>query len=752
MRLLHKLRIWFALVFALTGSLYFLVQQFVLTPTFEEIEHREASRNLRLIHGSFSEQFKDLLRIGSDYAHRDQTWESLNRQVNPEYSTIVLLDTNYSNLRLNLLAYYDRKNRQVWGHTLDLETYTLGVFDDSDGLLWDAVQKLLKSAQTTGASWGLARSQDGAVLLGAVAVLKSDLSGPSSGTVLVGRRLSPRLLQNIQNEVEQDFRIELFDKGSYDTSLVKRVEAKDKRGLLIKHSSEMMTGYLLWRDLQNNPYMLLRMDKPRETTLKGSSAMHTAFWILLFGVAMLLLILENVLRFQVLGPLEELTGMMRKVQTGKGSLKKFHYKPRGSDEIGRLAGEFSAMLGRLNQAIASERDAKEEARKLAELAESANQIKSEFLANMSHELRTPLNAIIGFSSLLQKTDQDEEHQEYLRIIADNGHTLMNLLNDILDLSKIEAGRLTINPQSLHLEDLVRQIHSTFRLQADAKGLDLEIVLDENIPLWVEMDDVRIRQVLNNLIGNAVKFTEHGYVRVRIRSGHIPQENPGNAKHAMLFFDVQDSGIGISAEFQNQVFDPFAQERMRDPYRFGGTGLGLAISRKLMRLMNGDVKLVSTGNEGSHFEVSVPVRLVQREQRSDQGDLPPVSGNLQGRKILVVDDLAENRLLLRTLLQESKMEVLEASNGLEAIRKWEEFHPEFVIMDMRMPEMDGFEATSRIRDLEKSKGGIRKSVIIALTAFAMKEDTEEMLTLGCDEVLTKPLNVAKLEQALHKHLT
>ena len=475
--------------------------------------------------------------------------------------------------------------------------------------------------------------------------------------------------------------------------------------------------------------------------------------------------------------------------------------------------------------------AKEEAEAAKKAADAANRAKSEFLANMSHELRTPLNAILGFSQLMYRTaNLKPEQKENLRIITRSGEHLLTLINQVLDLAKIEAGRITLNEHNFDLYRLLDDLEDMFRLRADDQYLQLLFERSPDVPQYVRTDEVKLRQVLINLLNNAIKFTELGGVSVRVAqelkvrrlkvegseelkvegseelkvegfkvegseelkvegskelkvegfkvegseelevegskelkvegfkvegskelSNLQPsQEQPATQKQPVtLWFEVEDTGIGIAPEELDSLFQAFVQTRSGKASQ-EGTGLGLAIARKFVQLMGGEITVSSEVGRGSLFKFNIQVSMV------DSSDIPTkqptrrviaLELNQPRYRILIVDDRWENRQLLLKLLHPLGFELQEASNGMEALEVWERWQPHLIWMDMRMPVMDGYEATQRIKATTKGQA----TAVIALTASTLEEERAVILSSGCDDFVRKPFREAEILDTIHKHL-
>jgi two-component system, sensor histidine kinase len=374
-------------------------------------------------------------------------------------------------------------------------------------------------------------------------------------------------------------------------------------------------------------------------------------------------------------------------------------------------------------------------------AEQASQAKGAFLANMSHEIRTPLNGILGIAEFMAESSLNGDQRENVEIILDAGRSLLTIINDILDFSKIEAGKLEIHPAPTAVRELVADCVHLLKAHAASKELDLDAEVEESVPDLVTLDADRVRQILINLVGNAIKFTEEGGVSLRVRYQSTAR------REGVLTFTVNDTGCGVPEEALEKIFEEFSQGDDSNTREYGGTGLGLSLSRRLARLMGGDLSIDSSYTDGCRVRFTLPTTVMTAGE-SAIGEHEASEGSGYSGSALVVEDNPANQAVMRRWLTHFGLRVQIAENGRRALECLTQTHYDIVFMDLQMPELDGLETTRRIRALEGSRSDVP---IVAVTARALARDRRHCLASGMDGYLAKPVTKQDLLDVLEEHL-
>ncbi len=545
--------------------------------------------------------------------------------------------------------------------------------------------------------------------------------------------------------------------NTFDARIYKAQSGKEALSLLVRHRFALalldvqmpgMDGFELAELIRNNKetrnipiIFVTAISKDQEHVFKGYGAGAVDYLPkplnpeILKQKVRVFLILDQQKRLleQTAG---ELSNANRKLQKAKDDLE-LRVRERTADLT--VANE------RLREEIHERIQTEEKLKKAKKEADAANRAKSEFLANMSHEIRTPLNAVTGFSELLSSLVADAKHKSYVDAIKTAGKSLLTLINDILDLSKIEAEMMEIQYEPVNVQLLFNEIEKIFKMKIDGKKLQLHIEIDEDLPPGLMLDETRLRQILFNLVGNAVKFTEEGRITMTAKKGGAI--SPRGSVDVTI--SVEDTGMGIPEEERGCIFESFKQQHGQSTRKFGGTGLGLAISKKLVEIMNGRISVRSEVGVGSAFEVTFRDVAGASSERPAPREKELGIENIffEKAKVLVVDDVESNRALIRELLSRVNLDVLTAENGQEAVLLSREYQPDLIIMDIRMPVMDGYEALKRIRENPDAK----EIPIIALTASVESGDIAKRIDAGFDERLTKPVMMRRLLSKLSRFL-
>lgn len=715
----------------LTGVQYFVVRNF-FTDQLQEIESDQAAAQLRSARQIVEVLREDLVATASDWAQWDDTYAFVSNR-RPAYVRENLNVDSFRRLHLNLVIIVDQHGRALYAKTWQANATSLQ----------DAPPELValgESAGKPGASpsiSGLVTTSAGTLLISSEAVRDSALVAVPKGRLVMGRSLGTNIGASISRMAAVPVTIEPI--GADHLWSQQSAEGELKRlsdGSMLYSSADAIDGHAVLNGISGKPAAILhvRMDRPLQVT-----RVQARKYLLLATLAIALVFCAAAIfafELRVVAPLRKLARSMTAIGAPDSTLQRVDESYRAPEFV-ILSSSINAMLAQieLQQSMRKDRDA----------AVQANRLKSDFLATMSHEIRTPMNGVLGMCELLQRTELNPRQRHLCDTVLRSARSLLDMLNDILDFSKIESGKLEIEAAPFSPEEVLNNVTAPFIAAAQTKGVELVTQIEANVPALVCGDALRLRQVLNNLLANSVKFTAKGAVTVACAVAH------SDAERVELRFTVTDTGIGISQDVQSHIFEAFTQAESNTSRRYGGTGLGLAIVRRLVELMGGQIGLQSEAGQGACFWFTI------RLQRCDAicGSLPtpgvamataPRFSIAHAPAVLLAEDNAINREVLTEMLEVMGCRVTAVENGAQAVAAGAVGDFDAILMDCQMPVLDGHAATAELRALERATARGR-TFIIALTADATVENRERCFEAGMDSVVTKPVSQARLRDLI-----
>lgn len=715
----------------LTGVQYFVARNF-FAHQLREIETDQAAARLRSTRQIVEALREDLVATTSDWAQWDDTYAFVSNR-HPDYVRENLNVGSFRRLHLNLLIIVDQHGRALYAKTWQGDATSLQ--DASPELV-----ALGENASRPGASpsiSGFVATSAGTFLISSEAVRDSALIAVPKGRLIMGRSLSANIVPSISRMAAVPVTVEPIDadhpwwrQQTADGGLERLPD-----GSTLYSSADAIDGHTVLNGISGKPAALLhvRMARPLQAT-RVQARKYLLLATLVIGLvfcAAAIFVFER----RVVAPIRKLARSMTAIGAPDSTLQRVDESYRAAEFV-ILSSSINAMLAQieLQQSMRKDRDA----------AIEANRLKSDFLATMSHEIRTPMNGVLGMCELLQRTELNPRQRHLCDTVLRSARSLLGMLNDILDFSKIESGKLEIEAAPFSPVEVLNNVTAPFAAAAQTKGVDFVTQIEANVPALVTGDALRLRQVLNNLLANSVKFTAKGAVAVACAVAH------SDAEGVELKFTITDTGIGISPQAQSHIFEAFTQAESNTSRRYGGTGLGLAIVRRLVELMGGQIGLQSAAGQGACFWFTV------RLQRCDtiSGSLPasmamataPRFSIAHAPAVLLAEDNAINREVLTEMLEVMGCRVTAVENGAQAVAAGAVGNFDAILMDCQMPVLDGHAATAELRALERATAQGR-TFIIALTADATTENRERCFEAGMDSVVTKPVSQARLRDLI-----
>ncbi len=701
-------------------------------PAFEEFEHRSAREALSRATQALNSDLHALEAMNLEYSEWNDTIEYV-RGSYPEYEEEYLRPEFWQGINMTTILVFDSQGTPVFawvGHPSDGRRMPW-----TDELLAELHpgHPLIVHESGSSSLTGLLNTPAGLMQIASYPVVSSDGTGPAFGTLIAGNFITDERVSNLGQRATVGLALHRIGNDEVEPHVGAALQAIEGSGdrTLVTTNAESVHGYQLLPDIAGAPAVVIETWQPRTISEIGRTVIRTTMIFLAAGSIGFLLAALILLQQLIVSPIKTLTQSILDIRQS-GDLE-IDVSSHRSDEVGVLANEFSALTASLKKTSDELEAARDEAL-------SMSKAKSEFLARMSHEIRTPMNGVLGMTELLRNTALDDKQEQFAKAVYESAESLLHIINDILDISKIESGRFELDIAPFNLRHMVEECLDLLAEAAHRKDLELVGSIPPDTHVFVEGDALRLRQVLINLVSNAVKFTEHGEISVRVSE---QQNNPESVQYR---FEVEDSGVGVSPENLEKIFEPFSQEDGSTTRRYGGTGLGLSICNQLLTLMGGEISAECQLGKGCLFWFTVELQKDVTAPRLLQTE------TLAHKRVLIVDDNATNREALQQQLESWQMQVEAASSGPEALgllyagaRADTPF--ELILLDMNMPDMDGLQLTNTIRETDAAKG----APLIMLSSVSGADVDGGRSAVEIDAWLTKPVRQSRLYDALVSHL-